>query len=174
MTNYTHIIGIIGDEERYKEVGEILTMLGGHNKKGFAFNDEKRIYFIGKDDDVITSMTIGNKDIFRLFTVKQFWETYPYKVGDTVSYKGSEWTTKIIGVREVDGTIGYRLTNGGVDNYMARTTDLVKLEPLTELQKEDFKFMLEKLSKVLVDRKSIEYIRYLLGALVLEELKKND
>lgn len=85
-------LAIRGDKERGNEVIALLEMLGGHTDE-FIDNgiDEKYAYFIVKDENnVIDAFQIDEKDEFdfeaQIFTIEEFYEKYPYKVGDKVVY----------------------------------------------------------------------------------------
>ena len=84
------ILAIRGDKNRGNEVIALLEMLGGHTDE-FIDNgiDEKYAYFIVKDENnVIDAFQIDKKDEFnfeaQFFTLDEFYEKYPYKVGDKV------------------------------------------------------------------------------------------
>lgn len=108
-------IAIKGHPTRDKEVIEILEMLHGKNTFGLS-GDASDLYYYINNDNKITYTTCDIKD-FKLFTLEEFFEKYPYKVGDVVMLKGDI----------VDGkrfTINHMFWNGenvkydgiGVDN----------------------------------------------------------
>ena len=85
-------LAIRGDEERGNEVITLLEMLGGY-VDGLIDNgtDEKYAYFIlEEENNVIDAFLIDKKDEFdfdsEIFTLDEFYEKYPYKVGDKVVY----------------------------------------------------------------------------------------
>ena len=85
-------LAIRGDKERGNNLIALLEMLGGHTDE-FIDNgiDEKYAYFIVKDENnVIDAFQIDEKDEFdfeaQIFTIEEFYEKYPYKVGDKVVY----------------------------------------------------------------------------------------
>ena len=86
-------LAIKGHSTRGKEVIELLEMLGGINP--FTINDgaiignrETRCYYISKDiaDKYISWDYIGPEEIdkYEIFTLEEFLEKYPFKVGDMV------------------------------------------------------------------------------------------
>ena len=78
-------LAIRGHETRGKEVIEILEMLGGKNK--YLHLGESESYFFFIQDGVIDCDEVKNADDYIIFTIEQFLEKFPYKVGDKVSSK---------------------------------------------------------------------------------------
>ena len=88
-------LAIKGHETRCKKVIEILEMLGGKNKfEDISFI--KPYHFLYVDDDYYTEIGwefIGddnNYEEFVIYTLEEFLEKYPYKVGDRVSYRADK------------------------------------------------------------------------------------
>ena len=79
-------IGIKGHLTRNKEVVEILEMLGGKNQYKIVGGLENHFYYIG-DKESISNSYIGPDEIkgYEIFSVEEFWEKFPYKVGDKVN-----------------------------------------------------------------------------------------
>lgn len=79
-------IGIKGHLTRNNEVVEILEMLGGKNHYNIIGGLENHFYYI--DDKYISNTYIGPDEIkgYEIFSVDEFWEKFPYKVGDKVEY----------------------------------------------------------------------------------------
>lgn len=78
------LFAIRGHETRGKEVIEILEMLGGkniHNSWGVFKN---RIYTIDEKTDEIIDVSERHYSNYNLFTLEEFLEKFPYKVGDKV------------------------------------------------------------------------------------------
>ena len=76
-------LAIKGHETRGKEVIEILKMLGGDNKYHINITEYNLLYTIREDDDVIIG-TYPNNSISQIYTLEEFLEKFPYKVGDKV------------------------------------------------------------------------------------------
>ena len=81
------ILAIKGDIYHGHNVITLLEMLGGNNKrfelKGF---DDNVYYYIDRDGDIISCYTDDLKrDTFICLTLNEFYEKYPYKVGDKVT-----------------------------------------------------------------------------------------
>ena len=81
-------LAIQGHPTRGNEVIKLLEILGGNNKKfelkGFDVNT---YYYIDRDGDIINCYTCDLKrDTFICLTLNEFYEKYPYKVGDKVVY----------------------------------------------------------------------------------------
>ena len=85
-------LAIKGDKERGNEVIALLEMLGGYADELIDNGiDEKYAYFIVKDENnVIDAFPIVNKNGFdfdtRIFTLEEFLERYPFKVGNVIKF----------------------------------------------------------------------------------------
>lgn len=77
-------LAIHGHPVRGKEVIEILEMLGGKNISNIKGN-YTYLYYIG--DNNFISLTDNYRNDFIIFTLEEFLEKYPYKVGDKVLLK---------------------------------------------------------------------------------------
>lgn len=76
-------LAIEGHRTRYKEVIEILEMLGGKMKGKIIGNCSFHVYFINLDGNIdYTAYSLINDAI--IFTIEEFLEKYPFKVGDKV------------------------------------------------------------------------------------------
>ena len=86
-------LAIKGHATRGKEVIEILKMLGGKVYIEEIYKGEypDRYYFINKNDGFIHtyfSETVDILNAFQTFTLEEFFEKFPYKVGDKVLLSG--------------------------------------------------------------------------------------
>lgn len=73
-------LAIKGHTTRGEEVIEILEMLGGKNKVGLLAKNETLVYFI--KNGVINNTCMNLQTLpFKTFTLEEFLEKYPYKVG---------------------------------------------------------------------------------------------
>lgn len=103
------IIAIKGHAIRHKEVIEILEMLGGENKFGHCGYNPNVAYYIC-DDNIIRCDCVPNiyPNIYKCvdYTLEEFLEKYPYKVGDKVTL--DKWPCTITGMSwEYDDIIYY-------------------------------------------------------------------
>lgn len=79
-------LAIQGHPKRSNEVIEILEMLGGNNKKyRINITECNLLYTIREGDDAIIA-TYPNSSISKIYTLEEFLEEYPYKVGDKVCF----------------------------------------------------------------------------------------
>ena len=82
-------LAIKGHSTRGKEVIELLVMVGGNNIHNFSGDDSYAYYVIkgkGCQNEIRAGEYIfGDEDIY-LFTLEEFLEKYPFKVGDKVVY----------------------------------------------------------------------------------------
>ena len=104
---------------RPNEVIELLEMMGGKNTDnadGCSF-----LYYTlctpktnnPNNDKVIcgfTNLKMQN-DFFAIFTIEEFWEKYPYKVGDKVMIRGYDYLPSIISMKWEDDTIKYLVSD---------------------------------------------------------------
>lgn len=75
---------IKGHPTRGKEVIDILKMFGGNNIKEHC-GGSNLLYTIRERDNVIIC-TYNNSDISQIYTLEEFLEKFPYKIGDKVQY----------------------------------------------------------------------------------------
>jgi hypothetical protein len=102
------IIAIKGHPTRGNEVLEILEMLGGKNISNIKGN-YTYLYYIG--DNNFISLTDSYRNDFIIFTLEEFLEKYPFKVGEKV--------------RTIYGTIGNICEcRWGIDNCVAYKLNL--------------------------------------------------
>lgn len=83
-------LAIRGHETRGEEVIEILKMLGGGNKHNYSADCDSLCFYICKGDNTIYYDWINScyeDEETLVFTVEEFLEKFPYKVGDKVLYK---------------------------------------------------------------------------------------
>lgn len=76
---------ILGHKTRSKEVIEILEMLGGRNSRDYVCNVPGYAYSI--NDQGIIDLYISHSNSSITFTLEEFLEKFPYKVGDKVLRK---------------------------------------------------------------------------------------
>ena len=81
-------LAIKGHATRGNEVVELLEMLGGKNDRIYGCNVTDYAYII--DEQGIIDWDIPLPDSpFAIFTLEEFLEKFPYKVGDKVQHKGA-------------------------------------------------------------------------------------
>jgi hypothetical protein len=80
-------LAIKGHSTRGKEVIELLEMMGGNNNHNLSGNDIHSYHMIkGIKNEIRDELYIfGNENIY-YFTLEEFLEKYPFKVGDKVVY----------------------------------------------------------------------------------------
>jgi hypothetical protein len=79
------MLAIKGHATRGKEVIEILEMLGGKNITNYDGSNTKSFYFL---NNIIICSSYGSGKLLGIdcYTLEQFLEKFPYKVGDKVYY----------------------------------------------------------------------------------------
>jgi hypothetical protein len=86
--NMGKILAIKGHPTRGREVIELLEMLGGINESNHKGKGENSIYYLRYYVDNVMADILyqtypnTNDDDFKIFTLEEFLEKYPYKVGD--------------------------------------------------------------------------------------------
>lgn len=79
-------LAIKGHPTRGKEVIELLEMMGGVNWMGSLGNTVNRIYYISESKSIsFDDISLKLIDEYEIFTLEEFWEKYPIKIGDEVT-----------------------------------------------------------------------------------------
>ena len=80
-------LAIKGHSTRGNEVIELLEMIGGNNIHNFSGDDSYAYYVVGGCQNEIRAgeYIFGDEDMY-FFTLEEFLEKYPFKVGDKVVY----------------------------------------------------------------------------------------
>lgn len=121
-------LAIKGHKERRKEVIELLEMLGGINKAGY-FGDTSDYYYFIVDGIICAEPKV---EYCYVYTLTQFEELYPYKVGEKVLYLNgkNQWVEGIIDKMHWDennNTLTYHVNNiDGTSAGQATTTMFLK------------------------------------------------
>ena len=102
-------IVIKGHATRGKEVIEILKMLGGNNAQGYVGTDKGRYYFINYYGYIDWCHEATQESRAISFTLEQFLEKYPYKVGDKVKIIDYEHSLEVVGLRWSKDVIEYEV-----------------------------------------------------------------
>lgn len=126
-------LAIKGHPTRGEEVIKILEMLGGVNKHHRKGNIPSWCYYIGH-----LTYIYGNSDVlneYLTFTLEEFIEKFPYKVGDKVKYinnifdiKSSQWDSEkntVIYYIDADWSAGYVVETDNLQPYKEETMDKV-------------------------------------------------
>ena len=124
-------VAIQGHATRGEEVIEILEMLGGKNKYRCFGNNVDCIYY-KKNGVIHNTAQVGFNNI-KLFTLEEFLEKFPYKVGDKVIYTaGIGFISKVTWDNENDEML-YDVKVGN-ESWL---TDAKHLQPYNEETMED-------------------------------------
>ena len=83
-------LGIKGHITRGDEVVKILEMLGGKNHYKSNGNEHDHFYYIGDKSKYISNTYISLHEEYKIFSLENFLEKFPYQVGDKVNV----WVTK--------------------------------------------------------------------------------
>ena len=79
-------LSIKGHPTRAKEVIELLKMMGGDNIYSHWNGDQENMqYFINEQGNIDNWCLMANRINYEVFTLEEFLEKYPFKVGDMVT-----------------------------------------------------------------------------------------
>ena len=106
-------LAIKGHSTRGKDVIKTLEMLGGHNNShNFLGGTEYNYYYIGNYNTISCIPRERIDSSFVIFTLEEFLQEFPYKVGDKVVVKGlSEYPKSIHFMKWFDNNIHYSFDN---------------------------------------------------------------
>ena len=130
-------LAIKGHKERGKEVIKLLEMLGGINKEGY-FGDTLDYYYFIVDGIICAEPKV---EYCYVYTLTQFEESYPYKVGEKVLYLNGKnrWVEGIIDKMIWNGnnnTLTYYVNN--IDGTNARQATTMFLKPMKQKELKDY------------------------------------
>ena len=112
-------LAIKGHSTRGKEVIELLEMLGGSNvHKHMGINDET-FYYINDTTGIDCDQTLWNNNRYKIFTLEEFLEKYPFKVGDRVRIPEYESEVRIDKMYWDGYEIQYEVYTDEVETYSA-------------------------------------------------------
>jgi hypothetical protein len=126
-------LAIKGHSTRGKEVIELLEMMGGINpfiNNGYVIgNKESHCYYISENATLkyISWDYIGPEEIneYRIFTIEEFEQKFPYKVGDKVKNTCGAYG-KVYEMKWIDDEIQYRLDFG---HHISGWYNVCELQP---------------------------------------------
>lgn len=103
-------LAIRGHKTRRREVTNLLEMLGGRDRYGFCADISSQCFYINKFDDIDMFLYgLAEDSLFETFTLEEFEEKFPYKVGDKVLVKGYESPDDILEMTWNGSEIEYRI-----------------------------------------------------------------
>ena len=137
MNKIIMTLAIKGHPTRGREVIQLLEMLGGRNVSPFLKGDAlHQFYHIRESNNEIICFTYSTyKDGYKVFTLEEFEEKFPYKAGDKVQHKGATSCGSVFEVekmRWVDNHVEYTIKRLWYNN--CHTT--VKAEDLQPYKEE--------------------------------------
>ena len=104
-------LAIKGHATRGNEVIALLEMLGGVNSANYSGKESDRGYYIEIDRGICFIDSIVENLDFREVSLEQFFERFPYKVGDKVKNMYGVYG-KVYAMKWIDDEIQYRLDFG--------------------------------------------------------------
>ena len=159
-------LAIRGHATRGKEVIELLEMLGGKNQNNvYSGKDTFHYYFIDNETGYIRTKLYTDdcwtKLTYTIFTLEEFLEKFPYKIGDRVRVAEYESEVRIDDMKWDGNEIQYEVFTDMTEWYSAE-----ELNIFNEPTNNTFENMLDTLSSYLGDiltpkgvEKAIKYIR---------------
>lgn len=138
-------LAIKGHSTRGKEVIEILEMFGGKNNIEYDGSHTRSFYFI---NNIIIYSSYGSGKLLGIdcYTLEEFLEKFPYKVGDKVQHKGATSCGSVFEVEKMrweENTVKYTLRLFGC-NYKTCTLPAEYLQPYKEETMEEIKIDIPK------------------------------
>ena len=112
-------LAIRGHATRSKEVIEILEMLGGTNRDNCWGVFDNRLYLIN-DSGNIEDTSLRNKSNYQVYTIEEFLEKFPYKVGDRVRVAEYESEVRISNIHWDGCGVRYEVVTDEVEWYSAK------------------------------------------------------
>ena len=139
-------LAIKGHETRGREVIEILEMLGGNNTAQCWGVLPNRIYIIYDSGNIGDIDSIEHSPDYQVYTLEQFLEKFPYRVGDKVTVKDDDRKYYFISKMTWNGTLmRYDAFQPGHTNYLYNY-EAEKLQPYKE---RETRYLIEKANKQL-------------------------
>ena len=154
-------LAIKGHKHRGKEVIQILEMLGGKNVSQHKGNSDK-LYII-QDGEIHLNFTTFSY-CFKVFTIEEFFEKFPYKVGDKVKYinnvffiKSLQWDSDkntIIYYIDADWSAGYVVEADELQPHKEQETmeEQTYLNPKANKEKEKIKESLKDAERIMKEQ----------------------
>lgn len=140
-------LAILGHQTRGQEVIKILEMLGGYNYSSGLLGKAKFYYYIGNYNSISYISEEKLNDSYITFTLENFLEQFPYKVGDKVKVPyedgritGNElYEYKILKIKwdSLESTIKYGLPTGDEQRIEYYSTDNLNIWNKKETMKEN-------------------------------------
>ena len=127
-------LAIKGHATRGKEVIEILEMLGGKNR-GKVDGKHTGCYYIIREFDNIIIGSYASLNEYKVFTLEEFFEKFPYKIGDKVIAPESHNIHTIESMHWDGDKIYYNTVGEGFNtSYTAKDLQPYKEETMEELR----------------------------------------
>ena len=137
-------LAIKGHPTRGKEVIEILKMLGGIIA-GYSGRGSQYYYYIDNFGNIMGTTELPNDIIFKVFTLEEFLEKFPYKFGDKVRIPDYESEIRISSMNWDGFNVQYEVVTDEVEWYSTE-----ELNDFNEPRKEET--MEKEISGAIVNR----------------------
>ena len=126
-------LAIKGHVTRGKEIIKILEMLGGTNENKCWGIFENRLYLINDFGD-IEDISLRDNSNYQIYTLEEFLEKYPYKIGDMIRVPEFESEVRINDLKWDGYNIQYEVFTDETEWYTAEelnnwNTKNLKIEP---------------------------------------------
>lgn len=132
-------LAIKGHVTRSKEVIEILEMLGGTNSESCWGVFENRLYTINAFG-IIEDKSSRDNSNYQVYTLEEFLEKFPYKIGDNVIHSDYESPLEIVGMKWEDDSIKYEVYTNDYGYWFS----VDELQPYKEETMEEIKIDIPK------------------------------
>lgn len=135
-------LGIKGHSTRGNEIIELLEMMGGSNVHNFSGCNNYAYYVIDSRQNIIRgSENISDNEDMQHFTLEEFLEKYPFKVGDIVK-TGKDEEGVIKQMRWVDNDIVYWVNSHKTCDW-TQTLSVDVLDKYNRLNLNDIEYSME-------------------------------
>jgi hypothetical protein len=112
-------LAIKGHKTRGKEVIELLEIMGGCNVHKHMGINVETFYYINDTTGIDCDQTLWKNNRYTIFTLEEFLEKYPYKVGDRVKIPEYESEVRIDKMYWDGHGIEYEVYTDEVETYSA-------------------------------------------------------
>lgn len=123
-------LAIQGHATRGSEVIALLEMLGGKNVYNISGDGSAGFYVIEEHYEIKMGVYILGNEHYITFTLEEFEEKFPYKVGDKVIKEPYVGTREICEMRWEDNCVKYRIGVG--ERFIAQQLQPYKEQPTRE------------------------------------------
>lgn len=155
-------LAIRGHDTRGDEVIELLEMLGGHNV--CRLNGQEQLpHWVADNNYICNKFSKNCRDILLTFTLEEFLEKYPFKIGDTVKVVGEFGSDLLGNIKDMNWDSDKNTILYWVDGYCFEgeyTAEELKLYKATNMEENKVKGYCTKAPENSNETKKIAWFRF--------------